>query len=55
MPTSHGYDTYLGAPWTNAPMCAMDSDGISNKYRQAQTFCFMTANTTVVQCRELHI
>ena len=28
-PNAHGYDSYLGAPYTNAPMCAMDADGIS--------------------------
>ena len=48
-PNSHGYDTYLGAPWTNAPMCAMDSDGISQVYASSSNFCFMTANNSVVQ------
>jgi len=48
-PSSHGYDTYLGAPWTNAPMCAMDSDGISQKFSTGPSFCFLTANRTVVQ------
>ena len=31
-PVAHGYQSYLGAPWTNAPMCAMDSDGFSRKF-----------------------
>ena len=48
-PNAHGYDTYLGAPWTNAPMCAMDSDGVADKYHTSQTFCFLAANDTVVQ------
>ena len=47
-------DRYLGAPYTNAPMCAMDSDGVSQKYPAGQTFCFMTANDTVVQ-QPLHL
>ena len=48
-PIAHGYDTYLGAPWTNAPMCAMDSDGRSEKFKAGPTFCFLTANDTVVE------
>lgn len=30
-------------------MCAMDSDGVSRKFASGQTFCFMTANDTVVE------
>lgn len=48
-PTAHGYDSYLGSPYTNAPMCAMDGDGRSDKYPTGPTFCFMVANRTVVQ------
>lgn len=48
-PNAHSYDTYLGAPYTNAPMCEMDADGVSTKYDTSQTFCFMMANETVVQ------
>eukprot|EP00939_MAST-03C_sp_MAST-3C-sp1_P005317 g5317.t1 len=48
-PNAHGYDTYLGAPYTNAPMCAMDGDGISDKFASGQTYCFLMANETVVQ------
>jgi len=48
-PNSHGYDTYLGAPFTNAPMCEMDGDGISQKISTGPSFCFLTANRTVVQ------
>ena len=45
---AHGYESYLGAPYTNAPMCAMDSDGISQKVKSGPNYCFMTANDTVV-------
>ena len=32
------YDTYLGAPYTNMPACAMDSDtGKSTKYKKVIT------------------
>ena len=31
MPLAHGYDSYLGDPFSNAPMCEMDKDGISKK------------------------
>ena len=48
-PVAHGYDTYLGAPYTNAPMCAMDSDGISAKFKSGPTYCFLAANDTVVE------
>lgn len=48
-PNAHGYDTYLGAPYTNAPMCEMDADGFSTVYNTSRAFCFMTANDTVVQ------
>ena len=48
-PRAHGYETYLGAPYTNAPMCAMDSDGVSQRYKSSPTFCFMVANDTVVE------
>lgn len=48
-PNAHGYTTYVGAPYTNAPMCAMDSDGVSKKFKTGPTFCFLTANDTVVQ------
>ena len=48
-PRAHGYESYLGAPWTNAPMCAMDSDGVSAKYATGPAFCFMMANDTVVE------
>jgi arylsulfatase A-like enzyme len=48
-PIAHGYDTFKGAPWTNAPMCAMDSDGRSMKYKSGPKFCFMTENDTVVE------
>jgi hypothetical protein len=48
-PTAHGYESYLGAPYTNAPMCEMDSDGISQKIPSGPNYCFMTANDTVVQ------
>jgi len=39
----------VGAPYTNAPMCAVDGDGISRKYRAGQTFCFLMKNDTVVE------
>lgn len=48
-PIAHGYDSYLGAPWTNAPMCAMDGDGVSAKYATGPAFCFLFANDTVVE------
>ena len=48
-PVAHGYESYVGAPWTNAPMCAMDSDGVSAKVRTGPAFCFLMANDTVVQ------
>jgi arylsulfatase A-like enzyme len=49
-PVAHGYDTYVGAPWTNAPMCEMDSDtGTSTKYKSGPKYCFLTHNDTVVE------
>ena len=48
-PRAHGYDTYLGAPWTNAPMCAMDADGVAAKFATGPAFCMMFANDTVVE------
>ena len=48
-PRAHGYESYLGAPWTNAPFCAPDSDGFSRKVKQGRNFCFLMANDTVVQ------
>ena len=49
-PNAHGYDTYVGAPWTNAPMCEMDSDtGTSTKYKSGPKYCFLTHNDTVVE------
>eukprot|EP00656_Telonema_subtile_P053598 TRINITY_DN7805_c0_g1_i5.p1 TRINITY_DN7805_c0_g1~~TRINITY_DN7805_c0_g1_i5.p1 ORF type:complete len:450 (-),score=91.86 TRINITY_DN7805_c0_g1_i5:132-1481(-) len=48
-PTAHGYDHYLGAPFTNAPFCEMDENGISQKIKDGPEFCFMMANDTVVQ------
>jgi steryl-sulfatase len=48
-PNANGYETYLGSPYTNAPMCEMDDDGISQKISTGPSFCFMTANTTVVE------
>eukprot|EP00948_MAST-09A_sp_MAST-9A-sp1_P000949 g949.t1 len=48
-PNAHGYDTYLGAPWTNAPMCEMYHDGRSYLHKTGPNFCFMTANETVVE------
>jgi hypothetical protein len=48
-PNAHGYDSYLGAPWTNSPMCAMDSDGVSNLIATGPAFCFLMANNTVVE------
>lgn len=48
-PNAHGYDTYLGAPYTNAPMCEMDADGVSSKHKSGPINCFMMANETVVQ------
>ena len=49
-PTAHGYDTYVGAPWTNAPMCEMDSDtGTSVKYKSGPKYCFLLHNDTVVE------
>ena len=48
-PVAHGYDTFKGAPWTNAPMCAMDSDGRSLKYKSGPKYCFLTANDTVIE------
>jgi arylsulfatase A-like enzyme len=49
-PIAHGYDTYVGAPWTNAPMCEMDSDtGTSTKYKSGPKYCFLTHNDTVVE------
>ena len=45
-----GYDSYVGAPWTNAPMCEMDSDtGLSNLHPDGPNFCFLTQNDTVVE------
>jgi arylsulfatase A len=48
-PIAHGYESYLGVPWTNAPFCAMDSDGYSRKVAKGPTFCFLLANDTVVE------
>lgn len=48
-PNAHGYETYLGSPYTNAPMCEMDSDGVSQLHKSGPSFCFLTANDTVVQ------
>jgi hypothetical protein len=39
-PTAHSYETYLGAPYTNAPMCEMDSDGISQKIHSGKSRCW---------------
>ena len=48
-PNAHGYHTYVGSPWTNAPMCAADADGFSTRHANGPAFCFLTANDTVVQ------
>jgi len=48
-PLSHGYESYLGAPWTNAPMCAMDSEGYSRAISTGPDYCFLFANDTVVE------
>lgn len=48
-PVRHGYQTYIGAPYTNAPMCAMDGDGFSRKVAAGPASCFMFANDTVVE------
>ena len=48
-PVAHGYNSYLGSPWTNAPMCTMDADGYSHKFKVGPEFCFMFANDTVVE------
>lgn len=48
-PNSHGYDTYLGSPYTNAPMCEMNAEGVSLHYPSGPIFCFATSNRTVVQ------
>mmetsp|Transcript_60508 Transcript_60508/g.130599 ORF Transcript_60508/g.130599 Transcript_60508/m.130599 type:complete len:587 (+) Transcript_60508:25-1785(+) len=48
-PNANGYDSYLGSPYTNTPMCAMDGDGVSDTLKSSPGFCYMTANTTVVQ------
>jgi hypothetical protein len=48
-PRAHGYGSYLGAPWTNAPMCAMDGDGVSARFATGPAFCLMMANDTVVE------
>ena len=50
-PVAHGYDTYLGAPYTNAPMCAMDADGVSDKYRSALTPSRPQTIPPVLSCR----
>eukprot|EP01052_Picozoa_sp_SAG31_P020135 SAG31_NODE_1500_length_8090_cov_10.522588_12_plen_665_part_00 len=49
LPVAHGYDSYLGAPWTNAPMCAMDDDGVSAKWSSGPNFCFMMRGNQVVE------
>ena len=55
LPSSHGYDTYLGSPYTNAPMCAMDpTTGVSDRFGSSREYCFLMANTTVVQ-QPLHL
>jgi hypothetical protein len=46
---SHGYSSYVGSPFTNAPMCAMDGDGYSQKVAVGPEFCFLFANDTVVE------
>lgn len=48
-PRAHGYQSYVGAPYTNAPMCAMDSDGLSHKFAVGPSYCFLFANDTVVE------
>ena len=48
-PIAHGYGSYLGAPWTNAPMCEMDADGYAHKLASGPAYCFLFANDTVVQ------
>eukprot|EP00938_MAST-03A_sp_MAST-3A-sp1_P005480 g5480.t1 len=48
-PSSHGYDSFWGSPYTNAPMCEMDSQGLSLKHRSGPVYCFAMANRTVVQ------
>ena len=30
LPTSHGYETYLGSPYTNAPMCEMNEPSLGS-------------------------
>eukprot|EP00658_Telonema_sp_P-2_P013189 TRINITY_DN14998_c0_g1_i1.p1 TRINITY_DN14998_c0_g1~~TRINITY_DN14998_c0_g1_i1.p1 ORF type:complete len:511 (+),score=34.21 TRINITY_DN14998_c0_g1_i1:259-1791(+) len=54
VPNSHGYDTYLGSPFTNTPACAMDAEGISQKAKNGPNVCFLMANRTVVQ-QPLHL
>ena len=53
-PIAHGYDTYLGAPYTNAPMCAMDADGVSDKYRSVLTSIMSTPYPSC-HCRAPHV
>lgn len=48
-PNSHGYDSFWGSPYTNAPMCEMNSEGVSLKHRSGPIYCFAMANRTVVQ------
>lgn len=48
-PNAHGYDDYLGHPFTNAPMCEMNEAGVSLKIWSGPTYCFLQANGTVVQ------
>ncbi len=48
-PNAHGYQSFWGSPYTNAPMCEMSENGISNMHRSSPIYCFAMENTTVVQ------
>lgn len=41
LPRKHGYDDWLGLPFTNMEQCAMG--------KESKTFCMLMANTTVVE------
>ena len=45
---AHGYESYVGAPFTNAPMCAMDADGFSLKIKSGPAYCFLVLPTLSV-------
>ncbi len=41
LPLAHGYDSWLGLPWTNAQLCR---EGNASAF-----FCMMMANHTVIE------